>query len=64
MSLSNASQYSEGCEILGVSVYVATVALSRGSMLKCNYFKEFETRAAAIGRPSYFFYFRHGSIME
>jgi len=32
--------------------------LSRGSVLKQNYFKEFQTRAAAIGRPSYFFKFQ------
>jgi len=27
-------------------------ALSRGSMLKYNYCKEFQTWAAAVGRPS------------
>jgi len=32
--------------------------LIRGSMLKYNYFKEFQTRAAAIDRPSYFFKFQ------
>ena len=31
------------------------IALSRGSMLKWNYFKEFQTRSAAVGRPSYFY---------
>jgi len=27
-------------------------------MLKLNYFKEFQTRAAAIGRPKFFFLFQ------
>jgi len=31
--------------------------------MKLPYFKELQTRAAVIGRPSYF-YFRRGSIMK
>jgi len=29
-----------------------------------DYFKEFQTRAAATGRPSYFYYFRRGSVIK
>jgi len=32
--------------------YCCCHQLRRGSMLKQNYFKEFQTRAAAVGRPS------------
>jgi len=41
----------------GLRTYVdpGNHVLSRGSMLKYNYFKEFHTRAAAIGRRSEFF---------